>query len=165
VFSRTSESDCITNADIVVRDRVSGTETTRDQRTDTATLHRVSHPMGRRSPSPAIVRGPTTSGVMSIDGNGLTQLTSDPLVDWGPKWSPDGTRVLFTRFDVQPGCCHGDIYVMDANGANLTFIRGGDGPWQSPTWSPNGNLIALTLCCRFSYDIGVMNLGGTRGTT
>src|SRR6266566_317035 len=30
--------------------------------------------------------------VMNADGSGLTQLTTDPHIDWDPAWSPAGTE-------------------------------------------------------------------------
>jgi Tol biopolymer transport system component len=63
---------------------------------------------------------------------GLTRLTDGE--DYGPAWSPDGTRVAFQRF--HGGGAHSDIYVMNADGTHLQRLtrRGG----FQPDWSPMG---------------------------
>jgi Tol biopolymer transport system component len=40
-----------------------------------------------------------------------------------PAWSPDGKKIVFQR----PACCptQQDIYVVDADGSNLTPLRTG----------------------------------------
>ena len=35
--------------------------------------------------------------VMSADGEDFHLLTTGPAVDWGAAWSPDGSKVEFTR--------------------------------------------------------------------
>src|SRR3954469_3700262 len=35
--------------------------------------------------------------VMNPDGTGQTRLTNDPAGDFGPAWSPDGTKIAFNR--------------------------------------------------------------------
>jgi TolB protein len=61
--------------------------------------------------------------VMNADGTGVTQLTSIGGVAEKPHWSPDGSRILFSRF--------GEIWLMDADGANIGHIgSGGDPSWE-----------------------------------
>ncbi len=162
VFQRAPASDCIADSDIVLRDLRSGAETTFEPDNGFSDDTPMVSPDGSKIAFASDRSGTFDIWVMNIDGSGLTRLTSDPLVDWGPKWSTDGSQILFTRFDVSPGCCHGDIYVMNSDGSGVTLLNGGDGPWQHPTWSPNGKMIALTLCCDWSYDIGIMSLDGTK---
>src|SRR6516164_10542124 len=51
------------------------------------------------------------------DGTGLAQLTHEPApriaARW-PNWSPDGSRILFVRFNTSNGA--GRIWIMNANG-------------------------------------------------
>jgi Tol biopolymer transport system component len=50
--------------------------------------------------------------VMNPDGSGLTKLTDTPdLYEYGPAWSPDGTKLaVCVRAGVHPAC---DLYVYD----------------------------------------------------
>jgi hypothetical protein len=41
--------------------------------------------------------GNTEIYVMNADGTGQTRLTKDPGSDWSPVWSPDGTKIAFSR--------------------------------------------------------------------
>ena len=53
-----------------------------------------------------------------------------------PAWSPDGTRIVFSRSRI-PGGDPADIWVMEATGASQTKIAGlGDSCDQDPDWQP-----------------------------
>ena len=85
--------------------------------------------------------------VMNADGSGQRRLTRNATTDTEPAWSPDGTKIAFTR-----RCWHSndkydtdrEIYVMNADGSgqrNLTRTRLSDD--ESPAWSPDGTKIAF----------------------
>jgi hypothetical protein len=40
--------------------------------------------------------------LLEPDGSGVTPLTNTAALEWGPVWSPDGTRLAFVR-EVEPG--------------------------------------------------------------
>jgi Tol biopolymer transport system component len=97
---------------------------------------------------------------ISPDGTGLTRLTNEPTEDIFPAWSPDGSRIAFTR--CQPGesspC---DVWAMDAEGAgpvNLTNDPANDG---EPAWSPDGTRIAFISDRGGITQIFVMEADGT----
>ena len=78
--------------------------------------------------------------VMNSDGSGQVNLTANILAyDWFPRWSPDGSKILFSsnRDDTS----WGDLFVMDANGANVKKLLTRSGLEDRATWSPNGSEI------------------------
>ena len=81
--------------------------------------------------------------VAHMDGSNLRKLTSDG----GPNsynseaaWSPDGSRIAFSKSDGQWGAA---IYVIDADGANPTRLSPEGAYDATPTWSPDGSRIAF----------------------
>ena len=72
--------------------------------------------------------------VINADGSGLRRLTDG----MEPAWSPDGTKVAFTRWRDPRG-----LYVIDEDGSNETLVFG----WvaaKGAAWSPDGRYIAFT---------------------
>jgi TolB protein len=74
--------------------------------------------------------------IVNRDGTGLRQLTpevaaTDYKYDDGPSWSPDGTRLVFSR--------SGELFLINADGTGL-ISTGVDG--EQPAWSPDGSRIA-----------------------
>jgi TolB protein len=76
---------------------------------------------------------------MNPDGSAAAQLTRGQGAASDAAWSPDGTRIAFTRCR---GSC--DVYVINADGTGERRLTRGDPPGeQSPTWSPDGRRIAF----------------------
>ena len=69
---------------------------------------------------------PGISRISLADGK-LQRLTNGRR-DWAPAWSPDGTRIAFER--------DGNIWVMDANGANERLVARAPGVavYDAPHW-------------------------------
>ena len=57
--------------------------------------------------------------VMNADGSEQTNISHNPLPEGFPNWSPDGTKIAFTR-TVSPG--NDEIYVMNADGSEQTRL-------------------------------------------
>ena len=58
--------------------------------------------------------------VVNADGTGRTRLTRGPAEEFSPAWSPDGTKIAFSRFVGT----RFQIFVMNADGTDakqLTF--------------------------------------------
>ena len=104
--------------------------------------------------------------VMNADGTGVTRLSNDPENDSSPAWSPDGSRIAFSRTkivvdDLFRREVSGEIYVMNADGSeqrNLTDNMASE--WQ-PVWSPDGSRIAFIRGANGKSDIYVMNADGS----
>lgn len=83
--------------------------------------------------------------VITADGSNPTQLTSNAS-DGDPAFSPDGTRIAFTRcfgFGVSSHC---DIHTMNANGSGVTNVTNTlDLTEGSPTFSPDGAALAFEV--------------------
>lgn len=93
------------------------------------------------------VAGASALRVMNADGSGVVQIlppdVSADITVWAVRWSPDGTRIAFTKCD-DDAC---DVYVIRTDGSELKRLTNdpfpGSASW-SPAWSPDGTGIAYT---------------------
>jgi Tol biopolymer transport system component len=83
--------------------------------------------------------------VMNADGSAQRRLTDDPgFADLDPAWSPDGTRILFSRCDDHVGfilAC--DLEVMNAAGGGMRRLAGGHWTYMRGQYSPDGRRIVV----------------------
>lgn len=81
------------------------------------------------------------------DGSNPQQLTFDPGDKTQPRWSPDGTRLLYVapggtdQFGAQLGL---DLWVINADGTGIAKVTSSPGDDFDPAWSPDGAQIAFT---------------------
>ena len=64
---------------------------------------------------------------MNADGSNQINLTNHEAEDFGPAWSPDGTKIAFTS---DP-----EIYVMNADGSNQINLTNHVEKDRGPAWS------------------------------
>ncbi|MHB9133906.1 MAG: TolB family protein [Armatimonadota bacterium] len=73
-------------------------------------------------------------------------------------FSPDGRKIAFS--DYAPGTSNQAIYVMNADGSDVTMIQdGSSGDVTLPVWSPDGRKIAFQT--DWNGKISIMNADGT----
>ena len=87
--------------------------------------------------------------VMNIDGSQELCLSGDDTEtsNHDPTWSPDGTRIVFSSYNLTED--NSDIYVVDADGNNLTKLTDTSKRDETdPDWSPDGTQIVFS-----SYDL------------
>jgi Tol biopolymer transport system component/Ca2+-binding RTX toxin-like protein len=94
------------------------------------------------------------------DGSGLRRLTDNNNDEWGPAWSPDGTRIAFSS--TRDG--NSEIYVMDRTGGDVTHLTENDASDGVPAWSPDGTKIAFSSSRDdpedIMFDLYVMDADG-----
>jgi len=107
---------------------------------------------------------------MNADGTNQTRLTFNSGFEGGPRWSPDGTKIVFVSDRDGGGTLR--IYVMNADGSNPTLLTPnsfGVGDFD-PSWSPDGSKIVFGFTATTSpptphiYGIAMMNADGSNST-
>ena len=81
---------------------------------------------------------------MRSDGGGLTKLTDDNIYEHYATWSPDGTKIVYTRTKNFDDADYGsDVFVMNADGTGQTRLTDWQGFDSFPVWSPDGRSLAF----------------------
>ena len=97
---------------------------------------------------------------MNGDGSDVRRLTNRPGPDGGAFFSPDGTQIVFRGREIPPGPEQEDfrsllaeglwrpteleIFVMDADGSNLTQVTNLGAANFAPFWHPDGRRIIFS---------------------
>lgn len=97
---------------------------------------------------------------MLPNGTGITNLTNtNTVAEWGGSWSPDGSKIAFTGERDDPG--NNDIYVMDADGSNVTRLTTDPAYEDYPDWSPDGSKITFDSGRAGDYETWIMDADGS----
>ena len=125
----------------------------------------------------AYVRDVTSSGstlveaiyLMDDDGGNQTRLTEGDSSgnqywrDRDPRWSPDGSRLLFACLSVGvPIKSH--IYIINVDGTGQTNLTPNITYAETPRWSPDGMRILFIVGGDTKSEIYVMNSDGSNQT-
>ena len=95
--------------------------------------------------------------VMNADGSNQRQITRLGGANFGPSWTPDGRRIVFSSNYKNPRSGNFDLYMVDADGSNLeqiTFDESFDG---FPMFSPDGKKL-IWASNRYAKVQGETNL-------
>lgn len=99
---------------------------------------------------------------MNLDGSNRTQITHDGLSKFLPHFSPDGTRLIYTKFLVgdygHPQTAQTDVVVYDfASGKETRLTHTGSS--IGAVWSPDGHRIAFSSL--MGNSLSIMNADGS----
>ena len=119
---------------------------------------------------------------MDMNSGQVTQIYSDPnFWCYTPSYSPDGRRILFvkgtavrtrgtatttsalgttTRTAVSTENLRTHIFVMNADGTNVSPVSSGNASVMSPSWGTNGEVFCLVGIERKAYEIYKLRIRG-----
>jgi len=76
-----------------------------------------------------------------VDGTEALQLTSAPIQTMRPRWSPDGSRILFMGY--KQGSTSNPYIIPNDGGAIVPVVKEGTGNFAHADWSVDGNSVVL----------------------
>lgn len=93
--------------------------------------------------------------VIHANGTGLARLTDGEGPEQSPVWSPDGTRILFTRH-----VGNTDIYTVRGDGRDLVRLTELPSREFSPSWSPDGSQVLFASTSGYATELFVVSAEG-----
>jgi Tol biopolymer transport system component len=91
---------------------------------------------------------------MNMTGGDVFQVTHNAVIDSGPKWSPDCTRISYNSLDTTSL----DIHRINADGTHDVNLTNTPGVFDAfSAWSPNGNRIVFSSNRDVNFEIYTMN--------
>ncbi len=95
--------------------------------------------------------------VMNADGSQQTQITNLGGANFGPSWTPDGKRIIFSSNHISPKSRNFDLFLVNADGTGLERITTNTEFDGFPMFSPNGKQL-IWASNRFDAKPGETNL-------
>lgn len=102
-----------------------------------------------------------TSLVNEIKVFVLTQLTNDIANDGHPYYNFDGTKIAFHSNRAAAGVADYNIWIMDADGSNLSKITSNAANDQRPSWSPDAKQIVFHSDRDGNQNLYTINVDGS----
>ena len=79
---------------------------------------------------------------MTAEGTNPVRLTNQPSYDADASWSPDGSKVIFTRYTSEVPR-KTSLFLLTVDGKELRRITSVAAEDHCPKWSPDGKKIAF----------------------
>jgi Tol biopolymer transport system component len=99
-----------------------------------------------------------SGGVYAVDPDGSGRTRLIPGLGATPDWSPDGSRIVFSRGDIPDAESRG-LSLMNADGSDVRRLTNRDD--DLPAWSPDGGRIAFMRTVGEDSQVWVVNVDGT----
>ena len=94
---------------------------------------------------------------VNADGSNQTQITDNGIQAFNPKWSPDGTEIVFSSN--RDG--ENEIFEIDSTGKNEIRLTNNSVYSIYPQWSPDGSQIVFSSARDGNSEIYIMNGDGS----
>jgi Tol biopolymer transport system component len=113
----------------------------------------------------ALAENPSYFGeiyIMKADGSGQKRLTSVPGYDGGPFFTPDGSRIIWRRFDEQGLIA--DIWTMKLDGSDARQITDFGSMSWAPYVHPSGQYVIFSSnkLGFENFELFIVDINGTR---